>query len=148
MVNLIPIELEDGTIIYLEAKEDILITPKEPLATEEKKELTREDLGKGDKGLREVLRGVQLSPSEQIAQSFKLIEGTIRAYTQSTLNAFKQVADANVDKVTLEFGFKVGGKAGIPYVTEGSADSHLKITVECLFSDNNQAEKGKITTTD
>jgi SRSO17 transposase len=28
---------------------------------------------------------------------------------------------------------KVGGKAGIPYVTEGSAESHLKITVECSF---------------
>ena len=44
-----------------------------------------------------------------------------------------RIAGGNIDKVTLEFGIKAGGKAGIPYVTEGSAESHLKIVVECSF---------------
>ena len=122
-VQLTPIKLDDGTIIYMEAREDISIaTATQP--TEEKQELTRGDLGKKDKGLLKEL---------PIGQSFKAIEGTIKAYTNYTLNAFKQVASANIDKVTLEFGIKVGGKTGIPYVTEGNADSHLKITVECSF---------------
>jgi hypothetical protein len=51
------------------------------------------------------------------------------------LNAFKKVAIANVDKVTLEFGIEIGGEAGVPYVTKGSAKSNLKITVECSFPD-------------
>jgi hypothetical protein len=42
-----------------------------------------------------------------MVQSFQAIEGTIRAYTIYTLNAFKKVAIANVDKVTLEFGIKL-----------------------------------------
>jgi hypothetical protein len=59
--------------------------------------------------------------------------GTIRAYTTSTLNAFKNIAIADINKVTLEFGVEVGGEAGVPYVTKGTAKSNLKITVECSF---------------
>ena len=61
------------------------------------------------------------------------MQGTIRAYIDYTLQAFRDLAIANVDKVTLEFGIKIGGEAGIPYVTKGSAESNLKITVECSF---------------
>ena len=124
MKKLTPIELEDGTVIYLEVQEDIEIVADEPQG-----EVTRGDLGKGEKG-----RGMSTrSPQEQIGQSFTAIEGTIRTYTSHTLNAFRKIGSGNIDKVTLEFGVKVGGKAGIPYVTEGCADSHLKIVVECSF---------------
>ena len=63
--------------------------------------------------------------------SFQARQGTIRAYTSYTLNAFRQMAGANLDKVTLEFGVKAAGEAGMPYVTKGTADAKLKITVEC-----------------
>jgi hypothetical protein len=87
-------------------------------------------LGKSDKGLGELLtKEISFSPQ----QRFKNIESTIKAYTSHTLDAFKEIADANISKVTLEFGIKIGGKAGIPYVTEGTAESNLKITVECTF---------------
>lgn len=51
------------------------------------------------------------------------------------MNAFKQmpIANANVDKVTLEFGIELGGEAGVPYVTKGTAKSNMKIAVECSF---------------
>ncbi|NER51541.1 MAG: hypothetical protein F6J92_33790 [Symploca sp. SIO1A3] len=124
MIQLTPLELEDGTIIYIEAKEDVEIPSTEaPPSEEEEEELTREDLDKGGKGLSKA----------QMLQNFKLVEDTIRAYTHHTLNACRQVANANINKVTLEFGMKVGGKAGIPYITEGTAESNLKITVECSF---------------
>ena len=131
MVQLTPLELEDGTIIYLEAKEDVEVPPTPTPTSEEKQEFTREDLEKGGKGLSKA----------QMLQNFKVVEGTIRAYTHYTLNAFRQVANANINKVTLEFGMKVGGKAGIPYITEGTAESNLKITVECSFPDNKNSSK-------
>ncbi|MEL6438063.1 MAG: CU044_2847 family protein [Cyanobacteria bacterium J06621_8] len=130
MKKLTPIELEDGTVIYMEVQEDIELVSEESTG-----EVTRGDLGRGEKGR----GGATRSPQEQIRQSFTAIEGTIRTYTNHTLNAFRQVGSGNIDKVTLEFGIKVGGKAGIPYVTEGSADSHLKIVVECSFP-NESAE--------
>ncbi|MDJ0600503.1 MAG: CU044_2847 family protein, partial [Crocosphaera sp.] len=70
-----------------------------------------------------------VSSEEQIEHNLPSIANTIKAYTEYTLNAFKQVDNANIDKVTLEFGIKVMGKIGVPYVTT-SADSHLKITVD------------------
>ena len=129
MKKLTPIELEDDTVIYMEVQEDIELVPEESTVEEEERELTRGDLGKEEKGI----WGVSRSPQEQINQNFKAIEGTIRAYTNHTLKAFRKIGSGNIDKVTLEFGVKVGGKAGIPYVTEGSAESHLKIVVECSF---------------
>ena len=130
MTKLAPIELEDGTIIYMQVQENIDLESNPIPATETTREITRDMLGKSDKGLGELLtKEISFSPQ----QRFKNIESTIKAYTSHTLSAFKEIADANISKVTLEFGIKIGGKAGIPYVTEGTAESNLKITVECTF---------------
>ena len=115
MTQLAPIELEDGTVIYIEATDDVN-APEVKDETEEEEPLVSRDGGMA-----------------RTIQRFKSIEGTIRAYTVHTLNAFREIAAANVDKVTLEFGIKVGGEAGVPFVTKGTAESNLKITVECSF---------------
>ncbi|GET41841.1 CU044_2847 family protein [Microseira wollei] len=112
MTQLTPIELEDGTVIYVEATEDVNAVPID----------TSEERGRVRKG-----------GNAQTIKSFEAIKGTITAYTNYTLNAFKEIANANVDKVPLEFGIKIGGETGIPYVTKGTAESNLKITVECSF---------------
>jgi hypothetical protein len=123
MTKLAPIELEDGTVIYIEATENVdtlSVTAKESSEDEEAEESLDE------KGLSDDLQ-------KQAIQSFQKIQTTIHAYTVYTLSAFKKVAIANVDKVTLEFGIELGGEAGVPYVTKGTAKSNLKITVECSF---------------
>lgn len=119
MVQLTPVKLEDGTTIYIEATDDVNM-----LGTE--KTVYRD-------GSHEEETLVSRGGLETAVQQFNAIEGTIRSYTTYTLNAFKELAVANVEKVTLEFGIKVGGEAGIPYVTKGTAESNLKITVECSF---------------
>lgn len=128
MPQLTPVQLDDGTIIYIEASEDITV-PLVAAPTEATGEVTRSDLGAGEKGWKPTPQDAQAIA----AQSFQAIETTIKAYTTYTLNAFKQVAIANVDKVTLEFGIEIGGEAGVPYVTKGTAKSNLKIVVECSF---------------
>ncbi|MGB3311310.1 MAG: CU044_2847 family protein [Nodosilinea sp.] len=125
MTQLVPIRLEDGTEIYMEATEDVVAPSSVPAPSPNPYgETTRTA-----KGWNSTNQAVQV----QAAQSFKAIEGTIRTYTSYTMNAFKDMATANVEKVTLEFGLKVGGEAGVPYVTKGTAESNLKITVECSF---------------
>ncbi|MEH2286068.1 CU044_2847 family protein [Nostoc sp.] len=127
MTQLTPIHLEDGTIIYIEATDNI---DAPPVITEVSPE--------GEEAL--IDKGWDADTAQkQIVQNFQAIEGTIRAYTVYSLNAFKKIPVANIDKVTLEFGIKVGGEAGIPYVTKGTAESNLKVTVECSFP--NQLEK-------
>jgi len=128
MTQLVPIRLEDGTEIYMEATADVVACSSTSAfgGTEPGPETTRTS------------KGVNLGMTGQAAQmhaaqSFKAIEGTIRTYTNYTMNAFKDMATANVEKVILEFGLKVGGEAGVPYVTKGTAESNLKITVQCSF---------------
>ncbi|TVQ18231.1 MAG: hypothetical protein EA367_15490, partial [Leptolyngbya sp. DLM2.Bin15] len=110
-----PLTLDDGTVIYIEVTDGIDNLPAEmPEAPEEP---TRTAKG----------------ASEQVMRRFQAMQSSIRAYTIYTLNAFKQMAGANVDKVTLEFGMKVAGEIGVPYITKGTTDANLKITVECSF---------------
>ena len=115
MTQLAPLILDDGTVIYIEVTGNVDELPAGPASPPG--ETTRTAKG----------------ASEQVVRHFQAMQGTIRAYTSYTLNAFRQMAGANVDKVTLEFGVKVAGKAGVPYVTKGTADANLKITVECSF---------------
>ncbi|ASC69185.1 hypothetical protein XM38_001110 [Halomicronema hongdechloris C2206] len=117
MTQLVPLTLDDNTVIYVEATDDVA-APIQPVGSPEGP--TRTSKGASD----QVLRG------------FQAMQGTICAYTCYTLNAFRSMAGANVDKVILEFGIKIGGEAGVPYVTKGTAESNLKITVECSFPEN------------
>lgn len=134
MARLVPIQLEDGTEIYIEATEDVEVAPTAPAYDGEEETVRggQKGWGGGGRGFSGVPGGGG-DAAAIAAQSFKAIEGTIRTYTKHTLSAFKNMADANVDKVTLEFGIRVSGEAGVPYVTKGAAESNLNITVECSF---------------
>ncbi len=142
--RLTPVKLDNNTIIYIEAQnaiEEVNIPQddREKQAEEQPRILTPEEAQLEDKGLLDnILGGNRQETSttnHAMSQNFQAIENTIRAYTDYTLNAFKKVANANIKTVTLEFGVSIGGKAGIPYVTEGTANSSLKITVECSFDE-------------
>jgi len=63
----------------------------------------------------------------------KKVHDTIRGYTTYAIGAFRNLSIAEVDKLTLKFSLKIGGKAGIPMLTEGSAESNFEIQVECKF---------------
>jgi hypothetical protein len=66
MTQIIPIELEDGTIIYMEANDD----GKQPV-------------GDPKRGI------TPTEPQKQVPQHFQEIQKTVRAYTAYTLAAFK-----------------------------------------------------------
>lgn len=112
------VQIDSETTIYVEATDDVEV----PVIEEEPEEQTRG----GQKGLLN-------SPSTQLAQSFKAIESTIKTYTKYTLNAFRDTALAEVEKVTLEFGVNVSGEGGVPYIATGTMGCNIKITVECAF---------------
>ncbi|MBF2026920.1 MAG: hypothetical protein IGS48_09165 [Oscillatoriales cyanobacterium C42_A2020_001] len=121
MTQLTPLQLDDGSLIYLEVTQGTEM----PVVFQEH----------AIQGEEEVLVERGMNPLDQtsIVGSSRAIENTIRAYTSYTLNAFKQIAIANVDKVTLKFGIRMSGEAGIPYITKGSAEGNLEISVECSF---------------
>jgi len=65
----------------------------------------------------------------------------IRNYAMYAVTAFKDFGAAEVEELTLKFGIKMGGKAGIPYITEGSAEGNLEIEVKCKFPKSAASEK-------
>jgi len=129
MSKIVPIELEDGVKIYIEAND------VEGVSTSTSTAPPAERRRGGQKGIGSGATALATAGTAAISQSFQAIEGTIRTYTSHTLQAFKEMATANVEKVTLQFGIQIGGEAGVPYVTKGTAESNLTITVECSFKD-------------
>lgn len=125
MTQLVPIQIDENTIIYMEPAPEVSVPVTRPPAAPGS-EPTRGDLGLGSKGPIE-------DAARKTLESFAAMETTIKTYTQRTLNAFRELGAANVDKVQLEFGINLGGEAGVPYVTKGTAECSLKITVECSF---------------
>lgn len=129
MSKLQAIQIDENTIIYVEATEDVVAPAV--VSAEEPEEVSRT----GQKGLG------RPNPQAQIAQSFQLIESTIKTYTKHTLNAFKDAALADVQKVTLEFGMNVSGVGGVPYIAAGTVGCNIKVTVECAFPQRRAAEQ-------
>lgn len=129
MKKLQPVQIDDNTIIYVEAADDI-DTSDLNLAPEEPEETLRGGQ-KSPLGTRRATPPSQPTP-------IQTLDTTIRSYTSYTLNAIKDsfydVATANVSKVTLEFGVNVDVKAGIPYIANGTAACNVKVTVECTFT--------------
>jgi len=133
MSKLQPIQLDDGTMIYVEATEDIATPEVEP----ETGEVGRT----GQKGWGDGIGRASAKGLETATQSFNAIENTIKTYTKYTLNAFNDAALANVEKVTLEFGMNVSGGAGVPYIAAGTVNCNIKVTVECAFPERQAVAK-------
>ena len=114
MPQLIPTELEDGSIIYFQVE-----------GTTTNFTSHDRDLLVGDKA--------QKAAKEKAIQSFHAMQSLVRGYTVNTLNAFRNLGSAEVSEVTLEFGVSLDAKAGVPFIASGGASSNLKITVKCVF---------------
>ena len=132
MPQLTPIELEDGTIIYIQASENVSIPSPEAVTPSNQEEEPTDKLDFLTKAPQEPADR-DFNPQKQVAKSFQAIEKTVRAYTVNLLNSFKNLATAEVSEVTLEFGVNVGGMTGIPYIVTGNTDCSVKITVKCVF---------------
>jgi hypothetical protein len=138
--QLVPIQSDDGTIIYIEAQENIENPPISGTSPYEGNEEVEQKRG-GGKGWPGTAAKSMSSNS-----SMQMVQNTLRSYTAYTLNAFKNFGAGNIDEVTLEFGINFSADAGVPYIANGKAQSSMKITVKCSY--NNQGEESKENPTD
>ena len=118
---------EDGTTytIYVESTTPAILPPDLP-SPGEIDEDERESMG----------------ITEDTVAKLKEIHGTIRAYAWYAIGAFKNFGGAEVEELNLKFGLKVGGKTGVPIVTEGSAEANFEISVKCKFPDKSKPNPG------
>ena len=72
---------------------------------------------------------------ERTEQFKKAIASTVRGYSQMVLNTVKEgTGSLAPSKVTLEFGLQAGGETGILFVTKGTAQANVKVTIEWELS--------------
>ena len=69
--------------------------------------------------------------SDKVSQQLDQTQQLIRECAEYTLNSFKNFAAAEVDEITLKFGIKLAGEAGIPYITKGTMESNIEIEIKC-----------------
>ena len=136
--QLVPIQSDDGTIIYIEAQENVEDSSLSGTPSiEGGEEEQRRGGGKGWPGT--------AAKSVKPNNSMQMVQNTLRSYTAYTLNAFKNFGAGNIDEVTLEFGINFSADAGVPYIANGKAQSSMKITVKCSY--NNQVAEAEETPT-
>ncbi|MEA5553051.1 CU044_2847 family protein [Anabaena cylindrica UHCC 0172] len=128
MSQLTPIQLEDGTIIYIEASENVAASIPQPskkeIETPDKLDFLIETPEEAERGVLEKLN---------LKAQGEQLQKTIQSYSKHIIQSFKDLALAEVSEVTLEFGVNVGGMTGIPYIVTGETSSNIKITVKCKF---------------
>ncbi|NJM46587.1 MAG: hypothetical protein HC860_10735 [Alkalinema sp. RU_4_3] len=61
------------------------------------------------------------------------VHRTIQGYTQYAIGAFKNLAIAEVEEITLKFNLKITAEAGLPMLASGKTESDFAIEVKCKF---------------
>lgn len=112
-----PVKLPNGNVVLMEVDETIQMPDLSSFS-----QIDDDDDGLGGK-----------SWNDNAAEAIQDLAGTVKALATSIPDAFKDAAGANVEKITLTFGVKLGGEAGIPFVTKGSMEGNIEIEVECTF---------------
>ncbi|MGQ3684305.1 MAG: CU044_2847 family protein [Candidatus Loosdrechtia sp.] len=83
----------------------------------------------------EKLRAVGVSKEDISGRTKKFMEElpkTIRGYSTMVLNAVQEGITGQIapEKVTLAFGLQIGGEAGIPFITKGTAQANVTVNIE------------------
>jgi Trypsin-co-occurring domain 1 len=80
-------------------------------------------------------RGGPIQPTIPPEVRVKLadVHRTIQGYTQYAIGAFKNLAIAEVEEITLKFKLKISAEGGIPMIASGKTESDFEIEVKCKF---------------
>jgi hypothetical protein len=111
MATLKAMELENGQWVYMQVDENVTFPD---IPTE-----TPDDNGFEHKGIK-----------EQAKKAVDNIGDLIRSMSDTAAKALEDSAFGNASKITLEFGIKLGGETGIPYIANGKAEGSVNVKVE------------------
>ncbi|MBE9108546.1 hypothetical protein IQ273_03830 [Nodosilinea sp. LEGE 07298] len=77
------------------------------------------------------IRQPQITPELRVKLAD--VHRTIQGYTQYAIGAFKDLAIAEVEEITLRFNLKITAEGGLPMIASGKAESDFAIEVKCKF---------------
>ena len=106
--------LEDGDTTY-----NVLVESTSPITNDD------EYIPKG--------RTFQPTVPPEMRVKLSEVHQTIQGYTQYAIGAFKNLAIADVEEITLKFKLKISAEGGIPMIASGKTESDFEIEVKCKF---------------
>lgn len=72
-----------------------------------------------------------LARAQEITDKLEEISGTVKSVCETIYEkAFSALEEKKPAEFGIEFGIKLAGKAGIPLLTEGSAECAVKVTAK------------------
>jgi Trypsin-co-occurring domain 1 len=77
--------------------------------------------------------GIVSTIPEAVRVELESVHHTIRGYTQYAIGAFKNLAIAEVEEVTLKFSLKISAAGGLPMIASTKTDADFAIEVKCKF---------------
>jgi Trypsin-co-occurring domain 1 len=77
--------------------------------------------------------GIASTIPEAVRVELENVHHTIRGYTQYAIGAFKNLAIAEVEEVTLKFSLKISAAGGLPMIASSKTDADFAIEVKCKF---------------
>ena len=118
--------------IYVQSQDAALVDPDRLQENLQEKQPSgdRPSRGFGDIPIDEEAKKQAKRRAEQAIQ-------TLRGSAGLALRAFRNLGGAEVAEINLEFALKFAGKTGVPMVTEGSAETNMKIQVKLKFPEKN-----------
>lgn len=135
-IKIAPVRLPNGKLVYMEVDEDVKLAHSALESSFEPQPPGRPAGARGglvQKGMDDI-KEMAVDRVRDLNELMEGIAGVIPA-------AFQHAADVKIEKLTLSFGIKLGGEAGIPYLTKGKAEGNLSIQVECCYPEPPGAEE-------
>lgn len=120
MATLKAIQLDDGQMIYVQVEESVIFADQQS----EPKSLTRGD------DIFERKSGATPTTDQPSHKAVDKLGDVIQAMTATAASSVKDSSFGNVNKITLEFGVKLAGEVGIPFITSSKAEGAVNIKVE------------------
>jgi Trypsin-co-occurring domain 1 len=77
--------------------------------------------------------GIESNIAPAVRVKLEEVHHTIRGYTQYAIGAFKNLAIAEVEEVTLKFSLKISAAGGLPMIASSKTDADFSIEVKCKF---------------
>lgn len=124
MGSIAKLELPNGVVGYMNAVDDPVESATSPQPPGSP--VSHRQSADGAEGIEDRLIDAATAKAEALT-------GVIKGIAQMIPTAFEHAGGAEVEKVTLSFSIKAGGKAGIPLVTEGSAEGSIGVVLECRY---------------
>lgn len=106
-VSLTKIEMEDGTAMYVEYEEV------------------------KDNKLRAASMRKKIDSKQRLEMMKDVTSSTLSVFKNSVVDQIKNEAIEGVKpkSISLDIGLQFGGEIGVPYVTKGSAEANLKVSI-------------------